>query len=126
MVFLAGPVVAIISFLIVRYFLNHENINSDEGGNNYDENSHKNEEWQERQYEKFTSHGKEEEYYKILGIHKGCSKVELKKSYRKKMSAFHPDKIQGAGLSEEFIGFANNETKKINEAYSYLSTIIKE
>lgn len=57
------------------------------------------------------------DYYSILGCSPGDSLIDIKKAYRKKMSEFHPDKISGKGLSESFMKFAEEESKKINEAY---------
>ncbi len=57
------------------------------------------------------------EAYRILGITSSASNDEVKKAWRKKAMEFHPDKIQGKGLPEAFINFANEETRKINAAY---------
>lgn len=51
------------------------------------------------------------DYYETLGIHKGASKDEIKKAFRKKAHEYHPDK--GTGNAEKF--------KEVNEAYSVLS-----
>lgn len=55
--------------------------------------------------------------YSVLGCSHTDSIETIKKAYRRKISEFHPDKIQGKGLSQEFIDFANEQAKKINEAY---------
>lgn len=58
-----------------------------------------------------------EAYYNILGCTPHASDDELKKAYRKKCIDFHPDKIESKGLPEEFKRFAEEEMKKINQAY---------
>lgn len=58
--------------------------------------------------------------YKILGCKLGCPFSEVKSSYRKMISEFHPDKIQGKGLPQDFIDFANEKTKMINKAYDFI------
>ncbi|MCF6180013.1 MAG: co-chaperone DjlA [Geopsychrobacter sp.] len=58
-----------------------------------------------------------EKHYALLGISQGASKAEIKKAYRKKVSEFHPDKIEGKGLPPEFIKFANDKVAEINASY---------
>lgn len=54
-----------------------------------------------------------QDYYKILGVEKSASLVEIKKAYRKLALKFHPDKnVDKAGANEKFI--------KIKEAYEVL------
>ena len=53
------------------------------------------------------------DYYKILGVSRGSTDEEIKKSYRKLALKFHPDKNQSAGAEERF--------KEIGEAYDVLS-----
>ncbi len=55
-----------------------------------------------------------EDFYEILGLSKGASATEIKKAYRKKAIAFHPDKNPGDKKAE-----AN--FKKAAEAYEVLS-----
>lgn len=50
------------------------------------------------------------DYYEILGVHKGASKDEIKKAFRKAAHDHHPDK---GGNADKF--------KEVNEAYSVLS-----
>lgn len=50
------------------------------------------------------------DYYNILGVDKGASQEEIKKAFRKKAHAYHPDK-QG-GDEQKF--------KEVNEAYQVL------
>ena len=58
-----------------------------------------------------------DECYKLLGITPDASNAEVKKAYRKKAAEFHPDKVQGSGLSNAFIQFAKEEFQKISNAY---------
>ena len=55
-----------------------------------------------------------EEYYKILNINKNSTETEIKKSYRKLAMKYHPDKNPGNESAE-------NQFKKISEAYEVLS-----
>jgi molecular chaperone DnaJ len=56
----------------------------------------------------------EKDYYKVVGVEKGASEDELKKSYRKLAMQYHPDrnKDDPAKAEEKF--------KEINEAYDTL------
>ncbi|NDE13376.1 J domain-containing protein [bacterium] len=54
------------------------------------------------------------DYYKELGVEKGASDDEIKKSYRKLALKYHPDRNPGDKKAEE-------KFKKISEAYAVLS-----
>ncbi|HWF81295.1 MAG TPA: molecular chaperone DnaJ [Streptosporangiaceae bacterium] len=56
----------------------------------------------------------EKDYYKALGVSKGASAEEIKKSYRKLARQYHPDANKGDSASEE-------RFKEISEAYNVLS-----
>lgn len=58
-------------------------------------------------------------YYKVLGVEKGASEKELKKAYRKSALRWHPDK----NLDNKEV--AENQFKKVNEAYQVLSAAAK-
>ncbi|HEX4205748.1 MAG TPA: J domain-containing protein [Ktedonobacteraceae bacterium] len=58
------------------------------------------------------------DYYKILGIAKGASAEEIKKSFRKLARKYHPDVNPGDAKAEE-------KFKEINEAYEVLSDTTK-
>lgn len=54
------------------------------------------------------------DYYEVLGVSKGASLDEIKKSYRKLALKYHPDKTQGDKLLEE-------KFKEATESYEILS-----
>jgi molecular chaperone DnaJ len=56
----------------------------------------------------------EKDYYKTLGVAKGASADEIKKSYRKLARKYHPDANKGDPKAEE-------RFKEISEAYNVLS-----
>ncbi len=59
-------------------------------------------------------------YYAVLQCDETASNEEIKKQYRKLVVEYHPDKIQAKGLPEEFIKFANDKFKEIQEAYDII------
>lgn len=60
--------------------------------------------------------------YQLLGCNSGMADSEIKSSYRKKCTQFHPDKLYSANLAPEFIEFANFQLVKINQAYEQICT----
>ena len=54
-------------------------------------------------------------YYDILGLDKYCTKEDIKKSYRKLVMKYHPDKLQG--VSDDIVKLANEKFLSIQEAY---------
>ncbi|MDP8217032.1 MAG: molecular chaperone DnaJ [Candidatus Kaelpia imicola] len=56
------------------------------------------------------------DYYEILGLTKGASKDEIKKTYRKLAMEHHPDRV-----SADKKGEAERRFKEISEAYAVLS-----
>jgi len=58
------------------------------------------------------------DFYKILEVSKGAKQEDVRKSYKKLASKWHPDKNNE---SEEQRDFADKKFKDINEDYSILS-----
>lgn len=60
------------------------------------------------------------QYYDVLGLEQGATLEEIKNAYRKLSMKFHPDKLSGKDLDEEFIKYAETRFREINEAYEVL------
>jgi len=58
-----------------------------------------------------------ERYYAALGCNSSDSNDEIKKKYRKLVRDYHPDAISAKGLPDEFVKFANDKFREIQEAY---------
>lgn len=58
-----------------------------------------------------------DEYYKILGLNKNCSKEELKKQYAYLTKNYHPDKYNNQNIPIEVKKELEDTYKKINLAY---------
>jgi DnaJ like chaperone protein len=58
--------------------------------------------------------------FAVLGLEPSASNDEIKRSYRKLVSEYHPDKISSKGLPEEFIVFASDKFREIQAAYEEL------
>lgn len=58
-----------------------------------------------------------DEHYKILGCKKSDPAEIIKQKYRKLVADYHPDKIVAKKLPEDFIKFANEKFKSIQQAY---------
>lgn len=56
-------------------------------------------------------------FYSVLNCTETATNEEIKKQYRKMVSEYHPDKIEAKGLPEEFVQFANDKFREIQEAY---------
>lgn len=64
-----------------------------------------------------------QESYRVLGIAPGASWHELKAAYRAKISASHPDRIQGDAAAKKR---AEDQTKAINRAYQQLTKYFRK
>jgi len=56
-------------------------------------------------------------HYAVLGLDESADMATVKKSYRKLVSEYHPDKVVSKGLPEDFVKFAEGKFREINEAY---------
>ncbi len=55
--------------------------------------------------------------YDILGVPKGVSDEELTRFYHNAVKENHPDKVQSAGLSPQYLDMATSRMIRINDAY---------
>lgn len=62
--------------------------------------------------------GKPDDPYQILGLNRGATQEEIKKAYRELANKYHPDKV--AHLGKEFQNLAEEQFKKVQEAYQKL------
>ena len=67
---------------------------------------------------------KRKDYYKILGVGRGANAYEIKKAYKKRALATHPDKHAGASESKK--RKTENKFKEVGEAYEVLSDTKKK
>lgn len=58
-----------------------------------------------------------EKYYAVLGCSPSDDNETIKKHYRKLARDYHPDTIASKGLPEEFVKFAHDKFREIQEAY---------
>jgi len=58
-----------------------------------------------------------DKYYIILDCSNNDSNDKIKSQYRKLVRDYHPDTIASKGLPEEFVTFANDKFREIQEAY---------
>jgi len=58
--------------------------------------------------------------YKVLGVGPDVSDAEIKKAYRRQMSANHPDKLAAKGLPESMREMAEEKTRAIGNAYEII------
>jgi DnaJ like chaperone protein len=64
-----------------------------------------------------------EKYYHVLGCNRQDPDETIKRRYRHLVQTYHPDKIAGKGLPDEFTQLAQDKFREIQEAYE---TIKKE
>lgn len=70
------------------------------------------------QHSAAASQDNEAKHYATLGLKKGATAEEIKKSYRKLSMQYHPDKV--GHLGDEFKAVAEDKMKEINAAYDFL------
>jgi DnaJ like chaperone protein len=58
-----------------------------------------------------------DKYYRMLNCTPESSNEEIKSNYKKLVKEFHPDTIISKGLPEEFIDFASNRFREIQNSY---------
>ncbi len=58
--------------------------------------------------------------YQALGVSKDDSDAGIKKSYRRLVREYHPDKLMGQGLPEEMIKEATERSQEIQTAYDLI------
>lgn len=61
-----------------------------------------------------------EQYYAALGCKPDDSDARIRERYRQKAREFHPDTIAAKGLPEEFIRFAHDRFREIQNAYDLI------
>ncbi|WP_054740159.1 DnaJ domain-containing protein [Cellulosilyticum ruminicola] len=64
-------------------------------------------------------------YTAVLGVSENASLADVKKAYRKLVKEYHPDKLAASGMPEDYMEFANQKIREINEAYEYLEKNLK-
>ncbi len=63
--------------------------------------------------------------YDILGVPRGVSDEELTRFYHKVVKENHPDKVQSAGLSPQYMDMATSRMIRINDAYERIVSMRK-
>jgi DnaJ like chaperone protein len=58
--------------------------------------------------------------YQALGVKKTDSDADIKKTYRRLIREFHPDKLMGQGLPEDMVKKATERSKEIQTAYDLI------
>ena len=62
-------------------------------------------------------HDKIMDPYDILGVPRGVSDEDLTHFYHQVVKENHPDKVQSAGLSPQYLDMATSRMMRINDAY---------
>jgi len=58
--------------------------------------------------------------YQALGVKKTDSDADIKKTYRRLIRQFHPDKLMGQGLPEDMVKKATERSQEIQTAYDLI------
>jgi len=86
----------------------------------YENKQENKEEFTENRNSYYQNNDKEINHYQVLGCTINDDFKVIKIKYRELVKKFHPDIIEGKNLDDEFIKFANERLKEINEAYSMI------
>ncbi|PHV72251.1 hypothetical protein CS063_01890 [Sporanaerobium hydrogeniformans] len=62
-------------------------------------------------------------YSEVLGVSEEAPMAEVKKAYRKLVKEYHPDKLAAESMPGDYVKFANEKIRQINEAYEYLKNV---
>ena len=68
----------------------------------------------------YTSANAIDSAYQALGVSKDDTDAEIKKSYRRLVREYHPDKLMGQGLPEAMIKEATERSQEIQAAYDLI------
>ena len=68
----------------------------------------------------YTSASAIDSAYQAIGVSKDDSDAEIKKSYRRLVREYHPDKLMGQGLPEAMIKEATERSQEIQTAYDLI------
>jgi DnaJ-domain-containing protein 1 len=55
--------------------------------------------------------------FQILGVREGAPLEEIKAAYHKLCAENHPDRLNAAGLSQDYVDMATTRMTRINDAY---------
>jgi DnaJ like chaperone protein len=58
--------------------------------------------------------------YKVLGVSPQSSDDEVKKAWRTKAKEYHPDRLRGRGVEESVIRLAEEQMRRVNDAYEQI------
>ncbi|MBP5531604.1 MAG: TerB family tellurite resistance protein [Lentisphaeria bacterium] len=58
--------------------------------------------------------------YQLLGVSPQCSDDEVKKAWRVKAKEYHPDRLRGKGVEESVIRLAEEQMRRVNDAYEQI------
>ena len=58
--------------------------------------------------------------YQLLGVPPGCSDDEVKKAWRTKAKEYHPDILRGKGVEESVVRLAEEQMRRVNDAYEQI------
>jgi len=61
--------------------------------------------------------------YKTLGVSSDASDAEIKRAWKRKLAAFHPDRIQGKDLDSQWLELAEQKCAEINQAYEMIKAV---